>query len=176
MTFRHRDISVVFASVILMLVAATSGCAQITCKDVKYGSPDYQKNMDELAKRANLPDNYWNRYHESVVSDLCSGNIKGVDKIVDDGSVKAQEAQNIAKVLGKTYKPSQRSETGRSYAEAKAKFVEMGACAACADNIAQYYTKSPDSQCGKLAKQALEGNQDSISKLIAFPDYCKWKY
>ena len=55
--------------------------------------------------------------------------------------------EDIAKVLGKTYRAKQRSETGKSYAHSKEKFLEMGACNACADNIAQYYTKKPDSPC-----------------------------
>jgi hypothetical protein len=96
--------------------------------------------------------------------------------LIDNGFVKPEEVQGIAKVLGKTYKSKQRSETGKSYGYSKEKFLEMGACSACADNIAQYYTKKPNSPCGKLAKQALEGNPDAIKKLVEFPDYCQWKY
>ena len=176
MTYRSRSIAVAFATIILSFVSANSAFAQISCRDVKYGNPNYHEKMDELAKRAGLPDDYWSRYHESVVSDLCGGDIKGVDKLIENGSVKLKEAQAIAKVLGKTYKPKQRSETGKSYGYSKEKFLEMGACSACADNIAQYYTKKPDSPCGKLAKQALEGNPDAIKKLVAFPDYCTWQY
>ena len=171
----NKSARLVFAT-ILSLVSVNSVCAQITCRDVKYGNPNYQKNMNELAKRAQLPDNYWNRQHESVVTDLCNGNIRDIDKLIDDGFVRPQEVQNIAQVLGKTYKAHQRSEAGKSYRAAKEKFRDMGACEACADNIAQYYTKKPDSPCGELAKQALEGNSDAISKLVSFPDYCKWKY
>ena len=56
------------------------------------------------------------------------------------------------------------------------RLVEMGACSACADNIAQYYSKNSDSRCGKLAQQALDGNSEAINELVAFTDYCKWKY
>jgi hypothetical protein len=169
-------IAVLFTISILSLVLANSTSAQISCSDVKYGNPNYHETMDELAKRAGLPDNYWSRYHESVVSGLCSGDTKDIDKLIDNGFVKPQEVQGIAKVLGKTYKPKQRSETGKTYGYSKKKFLEMGACAACADNIAQYYTKKPNSPCGKLAKQALEGSPEAIEKLAAFPDYCEWKY
>lgn len=176
MSYCSRSIAVVLATIVLTLVSANSPFAQISCTDVKYGNPNYRDKMDELAKRARLPDNYWSRYHESVVTDLCSGNISDVDKLVDDGSVKPQEAQGIAKVLGKTYKPKQRSEMGKSYEYSKARFLKMGACSACADNIAQYYTKKPNSPCGELARQALEGNSYAVKKLVAFPDYCEWKY
>jgi hypothetical protein len=148
----------------------------MSCADFKYGTPKYSEKMDELAKKAGLPDNYWSRYHESVVSDFCSGNVQDVDKLVNNGFVKPQEAQRIANVLGKQYKPKERSEIGKSYGYSKEKFLEMGACSACADNIAQYYTRKPESPCGKLAKSALEGNPDAIKKLIEFPDYCQWKY
>lgn len=176
MSYRSASLAVVFATIILGFVSVNSAFAQISCRDVKYGNPNYHEKMDELAKRAGLPDNYWSRYHESVVSDLCSGDIKDVDKLVDNGFVKPQEAQGIAKVLGKTYKSKQRSEVGKSYGYSKEKFLEMGACGACADNIAQYYTRKSISPCGILAKQALEGNPEAIRKLVAFPDYCKWKY
>lgn len=174
---RHsKSIAIVLAAIILSFVSVNSVFAQMSCADLKQSKPNYHEKMDELAERAGLPDNYWSRYHESVVSDLCSGDIKDVDKLVDDGFVKPQEAQNIGKVLGKPYMSKQRSETGKSYGYSKEKFLEMGACNACADNIAQYYTQKPNSPCGRLAKQALEGNPDAIKKLVAFPDYCQWKY
>lgn len=52
----------------------------------------------------------------------------------------------------------------------------MGLCSACADNVAQWYTRQPTSRCGKLAKQALEGNPQAERLLAGFPDYCVWKY
>lgn len=176
MSYSSRSSVVVLSAIILSLVLINLAFAEISCVDLKYGKPNYHENMDELAKRAGLPDNYWNRYHESVVSALCSGDTKEVDNLLDNGYVKTKEVQGIAKVLGKTYKTKQRSETGKSYGYSKEKFLEMGACSACADNIAQYYTKKPNSTCGKLAKQALEGNPDAIKKLAQFPDYCIWKY
>ncbi len=176
MSYRGRSRVVVFTAVFSSLVLINLAFAEISCRDLKYGTPRYQDKMDELAKRARLPDNYWSRYHESVVSALCSGDTKTVDSLIDNGFVKANEAQGIAKVLGKTYRAKQRSETGKSYGYSKEKFLEMGACNACADNIAQYYTKKPNSPCGKLAKQALEGNPDAIKKLVDFPEYCQWKY
>ena len=174
----HRSVNIpsIAAAIMATLVFVHPAAAQISCNDVKYGGPNYSEKMDELAERAGLPDSYWNRYHESVVSALCRGNVKDVDTLIDNGSVKPGEAQAIAKVLGKTYKAKQRTQTGRSYGDSRKKFADMGACSACADNIAQYYTKKPDSPCGKLAKQALDGNPEAIKKVAAFPDYCKWSY
>jgi hypothetical protein len=157
-------------------VFAESALGRLSCADVKFGNPHYNENLDKLAKKARLSDNYCSRYHESIVRDLCSGNIKEIDKLIDSGFVKSQEVQDIAKVLGKTYKPKKRSETGKRYGSSKEKFLDMGACNACADNIAQYYSKKPNSPCGKLATHALEGDTDAIKALVAFPDYCQWKY
>ena len=162
--------------IIPILILPGAAFAQLSCRDVQYGNPNYSEKMDELAKRAGLPDQYWNRYHEDVVRDLCSGNIRGVDDLIDSGSVKSREVQGIARILGKSYKPKQRSESGKSYQYARERLSRMGACSACADNIAQYYTKKPDSPCGKLAKQALEGNSEATRKIVAFPEYCQWKY
>jgi hypothetical protein len=176
MLLRNEIFAAVLAAIITGLVLAGSALAQLSCNDVKYGNPDYNEKMDELAERAKLPENYWSRYHEDVVRDLCSGNTKDIDGLIDGGFVKPREAQDIARVLGKTYMPKKRSESGKRYGDARKRFSEMGACGACADNIAQYYTKKPDSPCGKLAKRALEGNPDAIKKLVAFPDFCQWSY
>lgn len=176
MSYRGRSSAVVLTAIIFSIISIHSAFAEMSCADLKYGKPNYHEKMDELAKRAGLPDNYWSRYHESVFSALCSGNTREIDNLIDNGYVKAKEVQSIAKVLGKTYAAKQRSETGKSYGYSKQKFLEMGACSACADNIAQYYTKKPDSPCGKLAKQALEGNPAAIRKIAEYPDYCIWKY
>lgn len=157
------------------LILTGSAFAQISCMDVQYDNPNYTDKMDELAKQARLPDDYWNRYHESVIRSLCRGDVAEVDDLINQGSVKAKEVQSIAKVLGKTYKPKQRSEAGKKFGYAKEKFLKMGACSACADNIANYYVNQPNSSCGKLAKKALEGHSDAIKKLVAFPDYCRAK-
>lgn len=176
MSYHSRSLALVFITILCIFNMVNRASAQMSCADLKYEAPNYHEKMDELAKRATLPDNYWSRYHESVVSDLCSGNIADIDKMVDIGLVKSIEVQNIAKVLGKTYEAKLRSEVGKSYGYSRDRFVEMGACWACADNIAQYYTKKPNSPCGRLAKKALEGDPEAINKLVAFPDYCQWKY
>ena len=66
MPFRRTSISILFLTTILSLTSACSASAQMSCSDVKYGNPRYHENMDELAKRAGLPDNYWSRYDEDV--------------------------------------------------------------------------------------------------------------
>jgi len=174
---RHGgSITIVLAAMVFSFVFADMACAQMSCSDLRRGKPDYHEKMDELAEMAQLPDSYWSRYHEALVNDLCSGDIKDVDKLVDNGFVNPGEAQSIARVLGKQYKPKVRSETGKTYGDSRAKFLGMGACSACADNIAQYYTNKPESPCGKLAQMALDGDPGAIKKLIDFPDYCQWSY
>lgn len=146
--------------------------AEVKCSDVKYGSDNYHEKMEELAKLAKLPDNYYSRYHEDIVSDLCKGNTKNVKDSIDSGFVKSSEVEAIKEVLGM----DGRSDIGKSYGYSRRKFEEMGLCSACADNIAQHYTKKPKSKCGKIAKQALEGNPNAIEELQSFPGYCSWKY
>ncbi|HMK87406.1 MAG TPA: hypothetical protein VK437_15700 [Steroidobacteraceae bacterium] len=176
MFYRGERIALLFATLVASSIVANCAFAQVACSDLKYGAPNYQEKMTELARQAQLPDNYWNRYHESVVSDLCSGDMKDVDKLVDEGLVAPQEAAGIGRVLGITYKAKPRSAAGKRYRYLREKFSQMGACGSCADNIAQYYIKQPGSPCGKLAKQALGGDPEATKELVDFPDYCQWKY
>lgn len=56
------------------------------------------------------------------------------------------------------------------------RLLELGLCSACADNVAQYYTQKPDSQCGQLARSALEGDPDAKAALQQGPSFCEWNY
>jgi hypothetical protein len=56
------------------------------------------------------------------------------------------------------------------------RFLAMGLCSACADNVTQFYISKPDSQCGRLARSAIEGNQEAINLLQTDPSYCRWNY
>jgi len=156
-------------SILLFPFLANAG---IKCSDVKYGNETYHEKMDVLAKLARLPNDYYSRYHEDVVNDLCKGNIKGVENLIDSGFVKRSEVEAIKEILGK----DDRSDTGKSYGFSRERFSDMGLCSACADNVAQHYTKKPNSRCGKLAKQALEGNPQAVEELQSFPSYCTWAY
>lgn len=149
-----------------------SANAGVKCRDLKYGNENYHEKMEELANLAKLPDGYYNRYHEDVVSNLCKGNAKEIKNSIDSGFVKRSEVESIKEALGIDNRP----DTGKSYGYSRQKFEEMGLCSACADNVAQNYTKKPSSKCGKLAKQALEGNPNAIEELQSFPSYCAWKY
>ena len=157
---------------LIILIIPFSALAGMKCGDFEYGTDNYHDNMDELARRASLPDEYYNKYHEEVVSDLCNGNAESVNQAIDDGYVKRSEVEAIREVLGL----EKRSSTGKAYGTSREKFVNMGLCNACADNVAQYFVHKPNSKCGKLAKQALEGNTQTIELLRAFPYYCTWNY
>ncbi|MCX7107930.1 MAG: hypothetical protein NTV66_10245 [Methylococcales bacterium] len=157
--------------------ASTSTFAGVKCSDVIYGTDSYQDKMEELSKKAGVsPDGNFSRYHEDVVSALCNGKTEDVNNSIDAGFVEAKEVKAISKLLGKPYKVKARSQTGKSYGYSKEKFINMGLCSACADNIAQYYTEKPSSPCGILAKQALEGDPEAVSKLQESPEYCNWEY
>lgn len=158
--------------VLALLLIPFSASAAVRCADVTYGNKNYSEKMEELARLARLRDDYYNRYHEEVVSDLCKGKITNVKKMIDNGDVESSEVESIKEVLGLT----KRSDVGQSYGFSKKKFIEMGLCGACADNVAQYYTKKPTSQCGVLAKKALEGNPIAVEDLLTFRKFCEWKY
>ncbi len=53
---------------------------------------------------------------------------------------------------------------------------ELGMCNACADNAAQWYIQRPQSQCGALARRALEGDPVAAAQLQADPSFCTWSY
>jgi hypothetical protein len=157
--------------------AIDKGLTEIKCSDVTYGTDSYFEKMEALSKKAGLsPDGNFSRYHEDVVKALCSGDTQDVTNSIDGGFVEAKDVNAISKILGISYTVKARSESGKSYGYSKEKFISMGLCSSCADNIAQFYTQKPSSPCGVLAKQALEGNPEAVSKLQESPDYCNWEY
>jgi hypothetical protein len=149
------------------------GVSPRLCAAVSYDNPKYADNMEALAKKANLPDGYYSRYHEDLVKALCQGNLKVVNSLIDNGDVSADESARIRQALTET---PPRSDAGRSYGFSKQKFIAMGLCMACADNVAQWYVQRPTSRCGMLAKHALEGDPDAVKELQPFPSYCTWEY
>ncbi|EIC19828.1 hypothetical protein [Thiorhodovibrio frisius] len=155
----------------LVMLLPFSANAGIKCSDVRYGSENYHEDMEKLAELARLSDGY-NRYHEDVVSGLCTGNLTGVASSIDNGYVRRSEVEAIKEVLGL----DDRSDSGKSYGFSRQKFSDMGLCSACADNVAQHYTRTPTSKCGTLARHALEGDPIAVEKLRSFPSYCEWKY
>jgi hypothetical protein len=55
------------------------------------------------------------------------------------------------------------------------RFLELGVCPPCAGNAAWFYVNKPQSTCGILARQALEGTPGALEKLqdITSPSACK---
>lgn len=146
--------------------------ALVPCSSVKYGNDRYHENMEALAKEVGLPDNYYSRYHEDAVKAICEGQESQLAGLIDAGYVKATEVAALKRVLVR----DDRSALGKSYESSREKFSSLGLCESCADNVAQYYTRQPASQCGRLAKQALEGDPAAVRELQTFPEYCTWKY
>lgn len=161
-----------------LLMAVTSAFAGISCKDVQYGSDSYGESMEALARQAKLPDYYFNRYHEVVVSDICDGdnNEDETENLIDGGYIKRSESEAIRKVLGfsrsKSHVPLARSKVGKDYEFAYHKFIKMDLSLAFASNAAGHYSTSPNTKCGQLAKQALAGNKRAIVTLQSEPSYC----
>jgi len=163
--------------IIVILLATLSisatAAAQVRCADVKYGSPNYHENMETLVQLVGERKGF-NRYHETVVSEICARKTAVVAEFVDKGFISAKQVSDLKRIL--TPSLQGRSEAGKTYGFVKEKFEIMGLCSACADNVAQHYTKNPSSACGKLAKSSIEGDPEAIQVLLAFPSYCVWKY
>jgi hypothetical protein len=172
---RTADLAALCAGV-LLAVSGAPAVAGPTCSELAYANARHGESMDALARLARLPGGTWNRYHETLVAGLCEGRGDAVRALVDDGSVPTAEAERIAAVIGKPYRARPRAASGKRYAAARAQFADMGACSACADNIAQFYVKKPASQCARLAARAISGDAQAVGTLVEFPDYCAWKY
>ena len=156
-----------------MLAGSTiSAQAAIDCDSVSPSNEHYIESMEALATQARLPDNYFTRYHEDVVSDMCKGDEESINSAIDYGYVKRSEVESIRESLGL----DKRSDIGVSYEYSRQKFSGLGLSSAASGNIADFYTKKPHSQCGRLAKRALEGNPRAITELQSSPNYCVWDY
>jgi hypothetical protein len=151
-----------------ILITALLSCyayAGINCDEVVYGKPNYMENMGKLATEAKLPDNYYSKYHQEVVSKLCKGEFIATDRLIDYGYIKAKEVEAIAAVLGKQYKAPPRSEAGKIYEKTYLKLLEFGASKSCASNAADEYVRKKDSSVGKLVQAALAGDKDALKVL-----------
>ena len=144
--------------------------AALSCKDVKYGNDNYFDNMEKLAVEARLPDGF-NRYHETIISDLCGKKDKeGIESFIETGYVARSEVQAIKEVLGL----DEEYLKGIRYQSIKNKFdYEMSLGSAASGNVTYYYIYEPDSKCGQLAKRALQGNTQAIKTLQNGVEYCK---
>ena len=159
---------------IVFSMAVTFSNAALECKDVKYGHDDYHENMETLSIDARLIGGYFTRYHEAVVSELCgySEDDGYIESMIDTGYVRRSEVEGIKEALSL----DNRSRAGTSYEYSRAKFSALGLSSVASGHVAEFYTKEPESQCGQLAKYALEGNPRAISELQNEPNYCTWEY
>lgn len=72
-------------SFILTLPSLTK--AQVACQDVRHGTSAYHEKMDELARLARLPNQRWNRYHETAVANICAGRPLENRSLIDLGYI-----------------------------------------------------------------------------------------
>jgi hypothetical protein len=147
-----------------------------SCFELDYNHVNYHENMESLARKINSDgDDYVTRYLEDLVSDVCKGNIKGAQGVVESGFITRTEAQNVADVLGKNMKFVDQSDAGKKFSTTRSQLVDFGLCQACADNAARYVTEKPDSECGMLVTKALQADETAATTLAEFPDYCQPK-
>ncbi|NOT15559.1 MAG: hypothetical protein HOP21_08310, partial [Methylotenera sp.] len=171
--------------------------ATVTCSDVKYGNESYHQKMEELAVLAELPDGYYSRYDEDVVSNICKGNMEDINSSIDYGYVKSSAVKAILKVLighqpeaekiySKVLTEENRSAEGKKYEYLLGQLMGMGAGTSAASNMAMYYIEKPESQCAMLVQRALDGeliksplNGDAslmvVDEIYDSPEYCKWQ-
>ena len=136
--------------------------AGLTCKDVDNKNTYYHTNMDKLVSLAKLKA--WSRYTEGFVYSLCMGDIKSANGEVLSGGIQADEAVRVAKVLNINFQAPERNHSDILYEIANRKLGEF-LCSSCASNAASEFVKYPNSQRGKLIKQALDGNASAIQQL-----------
>ena len=56
-----------------LMVVTSTGNAALSCKNVTYGDPNYLDDYRErVGIEARLREGYVNRYHDSLISDLCN--------------------------------------------------------------------------------------------------------
>lgn len=168
--------------------------ATVTCSDVKYGNESYHQKMEELAVLAELPDGYYSRYDEDVVSNICKGNMEDINASIDYGYVKSSAVKAILKVLighqpeaekiySKVLTEENRSAEGKKYEYLLGQLMGMGAGTSAASNMAMYYIEKPESQCAMLVQRALDGeliksplNGDAslmvVDEIYDSPEYC----
>lgn len=91
---------------------------------------------------------------------------KPVSALPDDDSI----TYEVLPIREKVSKPELRRD------DLEKRFLQLGLCSSCADNVAQYYVAQPNSQCAVLAKRALEGDPDALKTLQEPPSYCVWHY
>lgn len=160
-------------------MAVTFSHAALSCKDVTYGNDNYHDNMAAIAIEARLidgSDGYFNRYHESVVSEICGYSSDDsdfdIEEMIDTGYVRRSEVEGIKEVL----MLDKRSSAGRKSEYARNKLAAMGVSNVGASHIATFYAEKPNSECGKLAKSAFSGDRLAIKKIKTEPSYCTWNY
>ena len=163
---RQSVISKIGIGMVFSMVATFSNAA-LECKDVKYGNDNYHENMAALAIEARLidgSDGYFNRYHESVVSELCgySEDDGFTEKMIDTGYVRRSEVEGIKEVLGL----DNRSTAGRNFEYAYIKLsAKTSLLGVGTSNAAHLYAYEPNSKCAKLVKRVLADDQSAVSEL-----------
>jgi hypothetical protein len=146
----------------------------MSCENVSHENKDYFENMEKLSKESNLPDNYFNKYHEDVVVSICNGNEKALIKSITDGYVPQEEVKRISITLGRSYKILEENIPKNLYSAHMKSLEKFNLCSACQSNISAHLSEQPNSKCSDLAKKAIQGDKNSISKLEEYPDYCKF--
>ncbi len=140
--------------------------------------PDGQAHgasMDKLAVDAKY-ENGADRYFSAFVSELCTGDGNGARDYVSNSQIPVDTAQYVAQHFGIKLQFEKPSAQSTEIEKTRQRLTGLGICQACAGHAAMHAVIKPNSECGNLVKNALNGNQEAIRRIDEFPAFCEWKF
>lgn len=141
-------------------------------------SPDsqsHEKFMEKLAADASY-ENGADKYFSAFVSELCSGSVEDAKRYVTGAHIPVKSAKFVSKFFGVNIEFEEASAESKQIEGIRIRLTSLGICQACAGNAAMYGVMKPNSECGKLVKNALSGDIDAIRTIDEFPVFCEWKF
>jgi len=87
------------AVLVSLLCVGTPAWAALSCGDLKYGTPQYEKRMSELAQQGNFPGRDYTRHHEKFLASYCAGDEKAANAVVTQGRISAADAAAIRRLV-----------------------------------------------------------------------------
>ncbi len=142
----------------------------------KYASNSdmHEEFMEKLAADSSY-ENGADRYFSAFVSDLCVGILDDAKQYVSNAQIPIKSAQFIAQYFEIKVEFEEPSAQSKQIESIRQELTSLGICQACAGNAAMYGVIKPNSECGNLVKNALNGDEDAMRKLEEFPAFCEWK-
>lgn len=141
-------------------------------------APDSQahgESMEKLATDASY-ENGADRYFSAFVSELCTGTVEDAKQYVSNAKIPIKSAKFAAQYFGIKVEFEEPSAQSKQIENTRQELTSLGICQACAGNAAMYSVMKPNSECGSLVKNALNGDKNAIRRIDEFPAFCEWKF